>query len=90
MPTEIDAMLRTLTSVIRRELANGKSIDDAVRVGELAVRREYAGERVYIARHPKAQHLHDLQAIGHDDVSPGTAARTLGVSIRTIYYLRKG
>jgi hypothetical protein len=90
MPKEIEAMLRTLTDVIRQSLADGRTLDEAVRLGELAVRREYAGERVYIARLPKAQHRHDLQALGTGEISPILAAHAIGVSRRTIFRLRKG
>lgn len=90
MPTEIEAMLRTLSDVIRQSLAEGRTLDDAVRLGELAVRREYAGERVYIARLPKAQHRHDLQALGTGEMSAIQAASAIGVCRRTIFNLRKG
>jgi len=83
-------MLRTLTDVIRRSLAEGHTIEEAVRLGELAVRREYPGERPYIARLPKMQHLHDLQSLGTGEISSKQAARALGVSCRTLFRLRKG
>lgn len=87
---EIEAMLRTLADTIRQSLSEGRTIDDAVRLGELTVRREYAGERVYIARFPKAQHQHDLQSLGTVGNSPTRAAAVLGVSRRTIFRIKKG
>lgn len=83
-------MLRTLADTIRQSLTEGHTIDDAVHLGELAVRREYAGERVYIARLPKAQHRHDLQSLGTVAHSPTRAAAILGLSRRTVFYLKKG
>ena len=77
-------MLHDLSSAIAKALAEGKTPTEAASIGEILVRREYAGERIYIARMPRAQHAYDMGTLGTAAATTRQAAQALGVSERQV------
>lgn len=77
-------MLHDLSSAIAKALAEGKTPLEAARIGEILVRREYAGERIYIARLPRAQHAYDMGTLGTAAATTRQAAQALGLSERQV------
>lgn len=77
-------MLHDLSAIIAKAIAEGKTPREAARIGEILVRREYAGERIYIARLPRAQHAYDMGTLGAAAATTLQAAQALGLSDRQV------
>lgn len=60
---------------------------EQVKTVELAIRAEFAGERVYIAGHPKAQRAKQIAKLRRQ--STRNAAAELGISQRRVQQLLK-
>lgn len=78
-------MLKTLTETIIKAIEDGQPVRTAVAYGELAVRREYAGERVYIPARNADLTRAILQSLGTTGASVNDRARVIGISRRTLY-----
>jgi len=90
---EVEQMLLDLSNAIAQALAAGKTPREAARIGDVLIRRKYGGERLYIAKLPRAQHAYELGALWAEAATTRQAAQALGLSerqVRRIGRLRSG
>jgi hypothetical protein len=80
-------IVRDLVMACYRELGQADPDPEMVRAVEIALRQKYAGERVYIAAHPKARVLQLAHQAGHDARKLATLA---GISPRHARRLLNG
>ena len=90
---EVEQMLLDLSNAIAQALAAGKTPREAARIGDVLIRRKYRGERLYIAKLPRAQHAYELSAMGAEAATTRQAEQALCLSerqVRRIGRLRSG
>jgi hypothetical protein len=81
-------IIKFIGDEIAKAMAGGASLEASLANAEMAVRRAYAGERVYIAIHPKAQRAQQIARL--ELRSTREIAAASGIPIRTVRRLQSG
>jgi len=81
-------IIKFIRDEIERGLAAGRQIHDAATDAEVAVRRTFAGERIYIAGYPKQQRAVQIAKLNLKTTRELAAAS--GIPVRTVRRLRSG
>lgn len=85
-PRRFEQMIREMSAAFFR-VTGIEPTPEQVKTVELTIRAEFAGERVYIAGHPKAQRAKQIAALRRQ--STRKAAAELGISQRRVQQLIK-
>ena len=80
-------IIRKLALHLERALTQGMTRDEAVRQADVAIRAEYAGERVYIAGLPKQNRA--VQIARLEMRSTREIAVATGLTIRRVQQLKR-
>lgn len=84
---DMTEIIRKLALHLERALTQGMTRDEAVRQADVAIRAEYAGERVYIAGLPKQNRA--VQIARLEMRSTREIAVATGLTIRRVQQLKR-